>query len=607
MMGQAKGSWLTRLTMGLLAAVWLCAALVFFVRAQEETRVGYLTITDNNVDSFPSVELQAYGMDGQGVPLDLSTEPLFVSHNNFPADFVTFEGRQPVGTLTVFLIDTPTGVADQLPAIQEAILQYAGPGAMQEQLDAIAVYQIGPDGPRELLAPTTFYNAVKNLFATPLAAESGATALVDSTVALLERTPSLKPNPAMAASIVLISDGTDAVSTQAQPADVPLQASAAGIPIHTILLNNPELGGAGQEIGRQYMVDVASGSRGIATTLSDPSGLASIWNRIGGFREQARVRYTAPEPASGTFPVILSLDNNRDVSATTEVTVMGSVPSVTLNVPEESRSMSLPSLEQAVDLRLGATVSWLDGVQRQVTEASLLVNDVPVSDIPVDRLEQFDVSVSNMIFGDNRLQVVVKDDQNLQAASPPVIITVEEGEVSVPEALQPAGNRTWLYLLLALLGFALLGGLLYWLWRRDQSKRTSRRRRAQPQSPAGEDRPPSAQAYPIAPPGEPAFVMAHLEVLEAQTLMLEDDLNLASTLVRIGRSPVQSDVAFRDDITVSRLHASLRLEGSHYRLYDEGSTSGSFVNGQRVAEYGMQLIDGDEIQLGAVRLRYRQL
>ena len=48
------------------------------------------------------------------------------------------------------------------------------------------------------------------------------------------------------------------------------------------------------------------------------------------------------------------------------------------------------------------------------------------------------------------------------------------------------------------------------------------------------------------------------------------------------------------------------LEGNHYRIFDELSTSGTWVNEQQVPEYGIQLLDGDEIHLGAVHLRYRQ-
>jgi pSer/pThr/pTyr-binding forkhead associated (FHA) protein len=82
-------------------------------------------------------------------------------------------------------------------------------------------------------------------------------------------------------------------------------------------------------------------------------------------------------------------------------------------------------------------------------------------------------------------------------------------------------------------------------------------------------------------------------------------VELTATEHRLGRNPGQSDIAFENDITVSRIHASVMLEGSDYRLYDEASSGGTFVNDQPVPEYGYQLLDGDEIRLGAVRLRYR--
>ena len=84
------------------------------------------------------------------------------------------------------------------------------------------------------------------------------------------------------------------------------------------------------------------------------------------------------------------------------------------------------------------------------------------------------------------------------------------------------------------------------------------------------------------------------------------EVELTAVEHRLGRSPVQADIVFENDITVSRLHATIVLEGTDYRLYDEGSTSGTLVNGQAVPDYGYQLLDGDEIILGDAVLRYRR-
>ncbi len=597
--------------------------------ARQTTQIGRIAITGSNTDSFPSVQLQVYGMDGAGAPIDFATEQLFVSQNNFPVDEVVPDGRVTVGTLTIFLIDAAGGITEPLPAIEAAIRQYASAGNMQEQVDYVAVYQNRAAGPQELLAPTPFYNGVSNLFiTTPLAAEEGATSLYDAAVRMVELAPGLKPRPEMATSIVLISDGTDPGTSATQPSDVPTRAAAAGIPIHTIVIDNAGLN-IGQELGREYMRDVATGSRGLTTDLSNAEGLAAIWARIAGFRDHYLIRYTAPEVASGTFPVEVSLLNNRDTRAVADVTISTAAPSVVIDLPRESRAITVTDLDEPIELRLAATVSWLDGQTRDVTAARLLVNDVAAGDIAVGDLAGFTMPISNLSFGDNRLEVEVTDSQGLTSKSAPVILSVTQGEEEVlPEELQPSGggfNIWWIAIPLLLLAIA---GLGYYLWQQSQrprrglapaeapaSSRRRRRRGAAPDTPplappaptmvGGYDAP-DDMGYGYAGAPEQPFVMAHLEVINAQTMMPEE-LTLGDLEVRVGRSPAQSQIAFRDDITVSRFHAVLRLEGNRYRIYDAGSTSGTYVNSRQVPEYGLQLSDGDEIQLGAVRLRYRQL
>ncbi len=616
----------SRSARGLLAAFILLLSVVAGGLAQGTGQIGRLTITDANTEGFPGIQLQLYGMDGTGAPLDFAAEPLFVSHNGFPVDEVIYDGSTQVGTLTVFLIDAAGGLTDQMPAIEAAIRQFAAPGNMQEQLDYVAIYQNRATGPAELLAPTPFHNGVANLFNTsPLAAEEGSTSLYDSVIDMLGRVEELKPRPEMAASLVLISDGTDPGTSQAQPADVISRATAVGVPVHTLHLENPALG-AGVELGRVYMRDLATGSRGVAAELGDAAGLGAVWARIAGFRDHALIRYAVPEAVGGTVPVEVSLLNNRDVRDTTEVTISTAAPNVVINLARESRSLTLPDLDEPVELQLSTTVSWLDGQQREVTAAQLLVNGQPAADIPVNSLAGFTVPISNLIFGDNRLEVVATDSQGLTSTSAPVIITVTQGnEAVVPEELQPSGLGVgWLWPLLGVLALAALAAAGYWWWR----NRGARRNQSGSAAPAGgsarrrrrgaSSRP--QPGYPAATGGvtiedefmgagspvESPFVMAHLEVLDAQTLMPEE-LTLGEMEVRVGRSPAQAQIAFRDDITVSRFHAVLRLEGTRYRIYDAGSTSGTFVNDQPVPDYGLQLADGDEIQLGAVRLRYRQL
>src|SRR5690606_1163980 len=141
---------------------------------------------------------------------------------------------------------------------------------------------------------------------TPLSAEEGATSLYNSVIDMIGRMEELKPVPDMAASIVLISDGTDPGTTQAQPGDVTQRAADAGIPIHTLPLENPALG-IGLELGRTYLQDLATGSRGVAAELANAEQLAAVWARIAQFRDHSWVHYIVPEPVGGPATVEVRL------------------------------------------------------------------------------------------------------------------------------------------------------------------------------------------------------------------------------------------------------------------------------------------------------------
>lgn len=586
------------LKMGLFCFLVFMATAVP-LQAQDETTppTPYLTITSTETGNLPSISLTVYGMDGQGQPLEITPQTITVQQGGVPVGPVEVAGTHQAGTLTLFLIDIPTGVSEQFPAIQQLIEQFAAAPNMIEQVDAVGVYQVGETEARELLAPTIFYNSIRNLFSQSLSPTTGATALIDSIKGLLERANSLKQNPSQVVSLVVVTDGTDAVSST-PPGDVARLAADSGIPVHTIWLNNADLSDFSKEAGQTYLAEVAAGSRGLTAVLDNPQQITNLYNRILAFRDQTRLRYTVDGLTGGEFPVVISLTNQPDVQAETAVTIPANVPSVVINLPPEERAITLPDLANPVSLRLSATVTWLDGASRTVTAAQLKVNDTVVADIPVDNITEFTASIPNLVFGNNSLQVIILDDQGIRAGSPIISLNVLEGERQLPESLDVGGSSSFWLVVLLLMGFIILAGVGFILWRSGLLKQLPNlfprgRREKGPTVTVSNAPPQDGGAY------------AYLEVLEA-TSRMPAQLPLTMAVVKIGRSPTQANIAFENDVTVSRLHASLMLEGDHYRIYDEGSTSGSYVNEQQVPEYGIQLLDGDEIHLGAVHLRFRQ-
>lgn len=571
-----------------------------------------LVITESDSSSVPAITLQAYGLTADGTPLDLGAQRLVVTHNGEIIEDVNVLRPVDVGTFTVFLLDVTEGVSAQVPALQEAILTYASPAYMQEGTDYVALYRVGLTDAQQALEPTTFYNSVRNYFASPLEPEQGATALYDSTVGLLNNLRAIVPDPALVPVLVIVSDGTDAVSTSAAAGDVMARARELGIPVHTVWLQNEQLT-VGQEAGRNYLAEVAANAGGTAARLDAPQSLTTIFERLAALRRQYLVQYTVLSPQPGEHNVVLSLADTPSIQAETSVTIATATPLVVLNIPPESRALTLPALDGPVRLGFSAAVSWLDGQERALQQAQLQVNGQPIADVPTTELERFTVEVPNLTYGSNRVQLVVLDEQGQRGASPVIMLDVAEGSRSIPAELAPAGRGVSTWLLLCLGGLVLLaifgfGG--FYAYRSGRLRVPSRTRREQPlvtveeipQVPAVAD-PAASEA--IAGRRPTRRGAAYLEVLGAET-PLASPLALTQEETRLGRSPNLTDIAFTQDLTVSRLHATITWDGQVFRIYDEESTSGTWVNDQQVPDYGIQLIEGDEIFMGKVHLRFRQ-
>ena len=75
---------------------------------------------------------------------------------------------------------------------------------------------------------------------------------------------------------------------------------------------------------------------------------------------------------------------------------------------------------------------------------------------------------------------------------------------------------------------------------------------------------------------------------------------LGEAIVTVGR--LAECTLMLEDRNVSRNHAEIQPFGTGFKLVDLGSTNGSTVNGERVAE--RQLRDGDVLEFGAIAIRF---
>ncbi len=88
----------------------------------------------------------------------------------------------------------------------------------------------------------------------------------------------------------------------------------------------------------------------------------------------------------------------------------------------------------------------------------------------------------------------------------------------------------------------------------------------------------------------PRFLLQIRSPYETKNVAVENELS-------IGRTDA-SDVAL-DDGGLSRKHATFFVDGDELLVVDEGSTNGTFVNGERLSGRPRTVRDGDEVKLGS--------
>jgi hypothetical protein len=95
--------------------------------------------------------------------------------------------------------------------------------------------------------------------------------------------------------------------------------------------------------------------------------------------------------------------------------------------------------------------------------------------------------------------------------------------------------------------------------------------------------------------------LANVQVVAGPRQLVNEKINITKAITTVGRNPKVADIVFYPDeeSSVSRLHCTIQMDGRAFKLTDNGSTSGTRINGRRVQPNDpTELHDGDEIVLG---------
>lgn len=78
---------------------------------------------------------------------------------------------------------------------------------------------------------------------------------------------------------------------------------------------------------------------------------------------------------------------------------------------------------------------------------------------------------------------------------------------------------------------------------------------------------------------------------------------VATEIITLGSNPLQSSLVV-DDASVEPFHAWMKKEGKSYRLADEGTIAGTWVNYTPISKEGVILEHGDLVHIGRVSFRF---
>ena len=596
----------------------LCILLILFatypVLAQEEIE---LRIGQVNVSQFPTVRFNLFSADSRRVPLTIS-ELQNISLREAGVPIPDFElTAVPVGVDIVFVLDANgdyravdlSGLTREEVATQ-TVTRFAERVMSPSGLDrvSIVVADESNESGRFLIQDNSNPESVSqaiNSYNPPANAPVPLDSMMTMAIAHMA---DIQENGRFQALLLLSDAGRihgqmeyETVITQAQAIDLPLYVGVLGT------------GASSDETGNAAGLSAPTRADYLhipGAAEIDPIYL--IWQRQA---NQVQVTYHSLLRASGSYPISVNIG---PLLANTTVELTLEPPEVSLELePEETirRLGDAPDtpLSELLPTRLAipVIVRWPDGLPRQITAVNWFVDGQPqpLPDLPnfdEDGRIQLNWPLQTADTGSYQHQVQVVDELGLVGDSEPVTVMVEVERplpptptplpTAIPETAElPASvGSTNMLLLMVVVGGVAFSLLIFRLYRRRQKRPAIQPKRKQKQV--------TGPREPVAVPDQDGLI-PFLEIIDARPGTIAR-IPIHGNGITIGRDETAAQVIL-NDTSVSRLHARIRRRDDAYWLYDEGSTSGTSLNYERLGLAPRLLNDNDAIQIGRISLRFR--
>ncbi|MCP4427030.1 MAG: FHA domain-containing protein [Chloroflexi bacterium] len=603
----------------ILGVVGLVLVWAFAVGAQGEAR---LWLGEPDVSAFPLVRVPLHTADSQGAPIaDLSA--LRLRENGIPLDFAVT--AVPTGMDIIFVLDATAafetvddgGGLTRREKTADAVSQFAGRFMSRDGADRASVIVPDEGGQNgrfllqnspspDILAQTVTAYAPNTLVETPLAA-----------MMALALEQAAQNEDGRFQTILLFTDG-GGIHRRLDLDALAAQAGAAHLPIYAAILGARADENEIANVSR--LTEPTNGGYVHMPAAEDSGSIFLAWQ---GQANQKYIEYQSLQTKNGRYPIAVNLGGIR---AHAELVLELAAPQIALQLTETeihrigaAHDTSLAELDP-IAMGVPILVSWPDGVPRPLTAVVLYIGGLDgqttiTTDAQPDAEGRLTIDWDIQLLREGAYQLAVQAADNLgyTAESEPAIVTIfidrpdpptptpiptpAPTPETIPES-PPAipTERLWLAL-----GLSLLAGLTaaIMLWRRWRARQRSRGAGERGSGGAGEQ---GDEELPL-----DAIEGRRLPLADLPLAYLEGDgilLPLTGENMTIGRDETAVQLVLVDK-SVSRLHARIRRRDGRYWLYDEGGAAGTRLNFERLGLAPRPLQDGDQIQIGRLRLCFR--
>jgi hypothetical protein len=608
---------------------------------------GELTVklTDLNTSAFPQITAYLDVHSASGIFLNsLTTDNLNIieAGQPLPVDMVSIK-KTGVQFVIAITLGPAMGIRDGQGINRlEYVLQ--GMGKWQPEKDPAAlddyslIATVGPEiihqsDPSTLLEALASYQPNARDAAPSLQILSRALQIAEDST----------PQPGMEKAVLFITP-LHTVNATTGLENLTERAHQSGIRVYVWLVSSPDLADTVLSVDLQ---NLAWGTGGLFFTFSGTEAIPDIEQYLQELRYIYQLSYTSQLRQSGTYPVTIEVNINGTqatspennlalelrpptpifISPPIEIVRKYTVAEVTASAAPFKETVSQFTPEVQV---LKILTEFPDGSSRSVVQSILYVDNLPVATNTSPPFDQFNWDLR--VYGESSthmLHVEVVDNLGLSGTSAgiPVKITVEEPALSVKMVLNSRGYLlaglsllvAGLILVLVLVAAGRIGPAA--MPRKQTLSQNSRHSWR-----AGE----RFRRTRLDPVTQPVTLPSETPVnrLPRWVHRIKWPQRQTSSKARVFLTPLSAvdenepespipittdEIIFgRDtratwvieDPSLDAIHARLVREGSAYRLIDNQTTAGTWVNYEHTAPDGTILKNGDLIHIGQIRFRF---